>query len=82
MTVREFTSRVWYSQKIIVIKWKNFDYINKSIEVTDKYFETIKEQAEYVGTPHKLRSVKYDNINEMLIDSYGVMNNVLIIEVH
>jgi hypothetical protein len=26
MTVREFTDHLWYTQKIIIIKWKEFDW--------------------------------------------------------
>lgn len=82
MTVREFTSRVWYSQKIVVIKWREFDFINNNIEERDIPLKAAIERAEYVGTPHELRSVIHSRINEMLIDSYGVIDDTLIIEVH
>lgn len=49
-TVREFTSKMWYEQKIAVIKWKEFD--------------------------------KCNDVNGMFVDSYGVMDDTLIIEVH
>ncbi len=74
MTVREFTSNAWYSQKIIVIKWKEFD---KCKDIDD-----IRKVALMVGENWQLRSVNYENVNNMLVDSYGVMDNALIIEVH
>lgn len=74
MTVREFTSRMWYSQKIIVIKWKEFDRC--------KDIDEIRKAALMVGENYQLRSVNYENINNMLVDSYGVMDDMLIIEVH
>ncbi len=74
MTVREFTSHVWYSQKIMVIKWKEFDKC--------KDIDEIRKAALMVGENCQLRSVKYEKVNNMLVDSYGVMDNTLIIEVH
>lgn len=74
MTVREFTSHVWYSQKIIVIKWKEFDRC--------KDIDEIRKAALMVGENYQLRSVNYENINNMLVDSYGVIDDTLIIEVH
>ena len=74
MTVREFTSHVWYAQKIMVIKWKDFDRCND--------IDDIRKTALMVGENHQLRSVNYDNVNKMLVDSYGVMDDTLIIEVH
>lgn len=74
MTVRELTSRVWYAQKIVIIKWKNFD--------TCKDIDEIRKVALMTGENHQLRSVNYDKINEMLVDSYGAIDNTLIIEVH
>jgi len=74
MTIREFTSRLWYSQKIIVIKWKDFD---KCKDIDD-----IRKVALMVGENYQLRSVNYENVNNMSVDSYGVMDDTLIIEVH
>lgn len=74
MTVRDFTSRLWYSQKIIVIKWKEFDKCND--------IDEIRKAALMVGENWQLRSVNYENVNNMLVDSYGVMDNTMIIEVH
>ena len=74
MTVRDFTSRLWYSQKIIVIKWKEFDKCND--------IDDIKRRSLMVGENWQLRSVNYENVNNMLVDSYGVMDNTMIIEVH
>ena len=74
MTVREFTSHAWYSQKIIVIKWKDFD---KCKDIDD-----IRKVALMVGENWQLISVNYENVNNMLVDSYGVMDNALIIKVH
>lgn len=74
MTVREFTSRVWYSQKIMIIKWQVFD-IYKDID-------DIQKLALMVGENWQLRSVNYEKVNNMLVDSYGAIDNTLIIEVH
>lgn len=73
MTVRDFTSRVWYSQKITIIKWKEFDKC--------KNIDEIRKVALMVGENYQLRSVNYEKINNMLVDSYGVMDDTLIIEV-
>ncbi len=74
MTVREFTSRMWYSQKIIVIKWKEFDRC--------KDIDEIRKAALMVGENYQLRSVNYENINNMLVDCYGAIDDTIIIEVH
>lgn len=74
MTVREFTRRVWYSQKIMIIKWQDFD---KCKDIDD-----IQKAALMVGENWQLRSVNYEKVNNMLLDSYGVMDDTLIIEVH
>lgn len=74
MTVREFTSQLWYSQKIMVIKWKDFD---KCKDIDD-----IRKVALMVGENYQLKSVNYEKVNNMLVDSYGVMDDALIIEVH
>ena len=74
MTVREFTSKMWYLQKIVVIKWKEFDKCN---DIND-----IRKAALMVGKNYQLRSINYDKVNGMLVDSYGVMDDTLIIEVH
>ena len=73
-TVREFTSKMWYEQKIAVIKWKEFDKCNN--------IDDIRKAALMVGKNYQLRSINYDNVNGMLVDSYGVMDDTLIIEVH
>ena len=74
MTVMEFTSKMWYLQKIIVIKWKEFDKCN---DIND-----IRKAALMVGKNYQLRSINYYKVNGMLVDSYGVMDDTLIIEVH
>ena len=74
MTVREFTGHLWYAQKIIIVKWKDFD---KCKDIDD-----IQKAALMVGENYQLRSVKYEKVNNVLVDSYGVMDNTLIIEVH
>lgn len=77
MTVREFTSRVWYIQQIIVIKWQEFDKVKDKANI-----EEIKEKAFMYGANHELSSVTYEKVNNMLVDSYGVIDDYLIIEVH
>lgn len=74
MTIREFTSHVWYSQKIMVIKWQDFD---KCKDIDD-----IRKAALMVGENWQLLSVNHKNVNNMLVDSYGVIDDTLIIEVH
>ena len=73
MTLREFTLQLWYSQNIIVIERRKFD-CRDSIEL-------IKCKALMVGNNYNLRSSAYDEINHMIVKSYGVMDNNLIIEV-
>lgn len=73
MTVRKFTSRLWNSQKIIIIKWKDFD---KCKDIDD-----IRKAALMVGENYQLRSVNYEKLNDMSVDIYGVMDDTLIIEV-
>lgn len=74
LTVREFTSRLWYSQPIIVLKWQQFDrWYN---------IDEIRKAALMVGENYQLRSINYEDVCNMAVDSYGVMDNTLIIEVH
>lgn len=73
-TIREFTSRMWYAQKIAVIKWKDFDKCND--------IDDIRKAALMVGENYQLSSVNYDKVNRMMVDSYGVIDDTLIIEVH
>lgn len=75
-TVREFTDRMWYAQKMLIIKWRDFEIISCDI------MKAAKEKAIYIGTPHELRSEVYADVNKRIIDSYGVVDNTLIIEVH
>lgn len=86
MTVREFTSRVWYGQEIVIIKWADFDKIFRedcAIPGTEQTaLERIREKALMTGANHDLRSVTYESVNNMIVDSYGVYENLLIIEVH
>lgn len=81
-TVSEFTSKMWYAQKILIIKWQDFDTIGWGIREIENCLEAAKEKAVYIGTPHELRSEVYTDVNKMTIDSYGVMDDVLIIEVY
>ena len=74
MTVREFTSKMWYSQKIAVIKLKEFDKCNN--------IDDIRKAALMIGENCQLRSINYDEVNGMLVGSYGVIDDTLIIEVH
>ena len=73
-TVREFTGRMWYSQPMIIIPWNRLH--------NETNLEKIKERAIYIGTPHELRSVTNANINNMAMDSYGAIDNTIIITVH
>lgn len=73
-TIREFTSHMWYAQQMIIIPWQK---LHNEIDI-----EKIKANAIYIGTPHELRSVIYDNINNKILDSYGVIDNTMIITVH
>lgn len=75
MTVREFTNHLWYAQPIAIIKWKDFDSSNNDMQ-------TINSKALMTGLNYDLRSDTYKETNNMLVDSYGVIDNVLIIEVH
>lgn len=73
-TIREFTSRMWYTQQMIIISWKK---LHNEIDI-----EKIKANAIYIGTPHGLRSDNHANINNMTVDGYGVIDNTMIITVH
>lgn len=76
MTVREFTNRLWASQSIIIIRWKEFDKCNN--------LDDIRKRALVKNEAIQLRAdtETYNNVNNMFVDSYGVMDGYLIIEVH
>lgn len=74
MTVREFFGRCWYRTKLVIIKWQVFEH--------EYNIEQIKEKAIYVGTPHELNSDIHKNIHNMSLDSYGIIDDYLIILVH
>ena len=73
MTVREFTGKMWYSQQIAIIKWKDFDKCNG--------LDEIRKSSLMYGEAYELRSEVYKSLNNYLVDSYGTIDNVLIIEV-
>lgn len=73
MTVSEFLGRCWYLTKLVIIKWQVFDTVKEAANI-----EQIKEKAIYVGTPHELNS----DIHNMSLDSYGIIDDYLIILVH
>ena len=74
MTVREFTGRCWYAQQIVIITWKQFDKCENIDDVLGKALLRCKN--------YELRSEVYREINNKMVDSYGVMDEYLIIEVH
>jgi len=74
MTVKEFTSRLWYAQNIVIITWQQFDKCNDLDEILGKALLKCENW--------QLRSDVYKKINNKLVDSYGVMDEYLIIEVH
>lgn len=66
MTVREFTSLLWYSQVVkIVIHDKDGNEKNVLAECPN----------------YALRSALYEEINKMEVRSYGVENNAMVIVV-
>lgn len=73
MTVNEFLGRCWYRTDLVIIKWQVFDTVKEAANI-----EQIKEKAIYVGTPHELNS----DIQNMSLDSYGIIDDYLIILVH
>lgn len=77
MTVSEFLGRCWYRTDLIIIKWQVFDTVKETIDI-----EQIKEKAIYIGTPHELNGDIHKNIHNMSLDSYGIIDNYLIILVH
>lgn len=74
MKVKEFVSRLWYSQDLVIIKWRDFDKCKDFDEILDKSL-AVCDNAD-------LRSAEYKWIMEMDIDSYGVYDGMLIVEVH
>lgn len=72
MTVSEFLGRCWCLTKLVIIKWQVFDTVKEA------NIEQIKEKAIYVGTPHELNS----DVHNMSLDSYGIIDDHLIILVH
>lgn len=73
-TVKEFTSKMWYTQPMVVIPWNK---LHNEIDINK-----IKAKAIYVGTPHELRSDNYTDVNNRYVDGYGVIDNTMIITVH
>ena len=74
VTVREFTSRMWYVQPMVIIPWRKLN--------NEPDLEEIKKRAIYVGTPHELRSDNYANINNRYVDGYGAIDGTMVITVH
>lgn len=74
MTVREFTSKMWYAQQIVIITWQQFDRCKDIDEVLGKALLRCENW--------QLRSEVYREINNKMVDSYGVMDGYLIVEVH
>ena len=72
-TLREFTNKLWYGNKIAVITQDAFEKCND--------IEDIRKAALMFGENWQLRSVVYDDVNNMTVMSYGVIGNILVIEV-
>lgn len=77
MTVSEFLGRCWYRTDLVIINWQVFGTVKEAVNI-----EQIKEKAIYVGTPHELNSDIHKNIHNMSLDSYGIIDDYLIILVH
>lgn len=74
MTVQEFLLKTWYAQEIAIVDTKIiFDVV---LGVDD-----LKEVALFFGENYKTRSDLYKPIMKMEVVGYGVLNNVLVIEV-
>ena len=71
MTLREFCSRCWYVQPIVIVEYGKYDPRRGDPE----------SQAIAKGTPHEFRSVVYEELKKRTVKSYGVINNNLIVEV-
>ena len=77
MTVREFTDHIWYVQPILVITWQDFDARER------EDIEELKKKALLYGDNCMvLSSETAKSIMDKKVDSYGVIDNVLIILVH
>ena len=74
MSVRELTNKLWYCQKIVIITWKQFDKCNDIDEVL--------ANALFRSENWQLRSEMYKEINNMMVDSFGLMDGHLIVEVY
>ena len=72
-TLREFIGKLWFGNKIAVITQDAFEKCND--------IEDIRKAALMFGESWQLRSVVYDDVNKMKVMSYGVIGNVLVIEV-
>ena len=78
--INEFSDRCWYGTKMVIIKWADADTVMRSCP--QDLLAALKENAVYVGTPHELRSETHKEIRELILESYGVVDDHLIVEVH
>ena len=77
MTVQEFTNNLWYGTDIVII-----DKAQMYAMSGEYRLKKIKEKANFVGTPHELRSCIYDKLKkEKNVNNFGIIENNLIIEV-
>lgn len=73
MTLREFTNRCWYMQRIRVV--------DRAKRLTSLNEDTFDEATITYVTPHSLRSVAFKEIGDMEVLCFGVLNDELVVEV-
>lgn len=78
-TVREITGKAFYSQKIIVISWREFDSATKA---DGEPIDNILTRAIWAGENCELRSAELGPVCSKYVDSFGAFENYLIICTH
>lgn len=73
-TVRQFTDRLWYVTDICIIR-KDHE------PITYPTLTKFRKIALWTGNVSSLRSITAKEVNDRYVDSYGIIDNTLIIEV-
>ena len=71
--VLSITGRLWYATKVIILNIKEFDKIANYPDINN-----FKDKSLFSGVCYKIP----DNINNMFLSSYGVVDDHIIITVY
>ena len=75
--VQELVSHLWYGQKMKIVNRRDYD---RAVAENVKYDDG---KALFIGRNYELRSVVFQKIMTMRVDSYGVNEaGIFIVEVH